>query len=178
MKYIAVLTSLVLFLCASLAFAQPKNTKTLVVYFSLTGTTKAIAENLASQTNADIFEIEPVQPYPKDYSEATAIARVEQRNNARPAVKNKVANMDSYDIIYLGYPIWYGTMPMAVFTFLSSYDLKGKKIIPFSTSGSTTLGRSIDDLKKLAPNAVIYKGYATKRSQSVDANVKAVLAIK
>ena len=116
----------------------------LIAYYSRTGHTRAIAEYIHQAVGGDIFEIIPARAYPSAYQAATTIARQEQRENARPALTSKVENIRQYyDIIFLGYPIWWGRMPMFFFTFLESHDLTGKTIIPFCTYGGSGVGQSV-----------------------------------
>lgn len=132
--------------------------KSLVAYFSHSGNTRTAAEKIAGLTNSDLFEIKPIKRYPNNYNETVAIAKKEVNGNARPKISDSVKDMDLYDVIYLGYPNWWSTMPMAVFTFLEGYDFIGKKIYPFCTHGGSRMGRSEKDIKDLCPNAVIGKG--------------------
>ena len=122
----------------------------LVAYFSLAGeqygvgvieegNTSIIAHMIAEQTGADLFEIEAVTPYPTSHSELLDVSRQEMANNARPEIAGTVDNMDDYDTIFIGYPIWWGDMPMIVYNFLESYDLSGKTIVPFCTHGGSGL---------------------------------------
>ncbi len=99
--------------------------KVLVAYYSWSGHTKAVAEQIARETGGELFAIQPVKAYPTDYRECTQIAKQEAAENARPAVANAVDNMDQYDVIFIGYPIWYGKAPMVVHTFLESYSFNG-----------------------------------------------------
>ena len=96
-----------------------------------------------------LFEIITIKPYPEDYYEATRVAKDELKKNARPELIQAIKNMDDYDIIYLGYPNWWGTFPMAVSTFLESYDFSGITIIPFCTHEGSGIGRSEQDIRKL-----------------------------
>src|SRR5271157_2261 len=157
------------------------NSKSLIAYFSRKGNnyvagsianlpignTEVIAKKIQKLTGSDIFQIRTVKSYPEDYTETTNVAREEQRENARPELTEIVSNMDSYDVIYIGYPNWYGTMPMAVFTFLESYDFSGKTIIPYCTHEGSGMGSSERDIKKLCPNAKVLSGLAI-RGGSVD----------
>lgn len=131
------------------------------------GNTEIIAKKIQEFTGSDIFEIKTVKSYSEDYTETTNVAQEEKRKNARPQLTEKVDNMDSYDVIFLGYPNWWGTMPMAVFTFLESYDFSGKTIIPFCTHEGSGMGSSERDIKKLCPNAKVLPGLAI-RGGSVD----------
>lgn len=111
--------------------------KILVAYFSHTGNTEKVAQLIQSKTGADIFKIETATPYPSVYRETTELAKQEKADNARPALKNKVENMAQYDVVFVGYPIWWYTAPMAVATFADSYDFSGKTVITFCTSGGS-----------------------------------------
>ena len=95
------------------------------------GNTEVVAKMIKEMIEGDIFRIDTVNSYPADYRETTEVAKKEQHENARPELSNHVKNMDSYNVIFLGYPNWYGTMPMLMFTFLEEYDFSGKTIIPF-----------------------------------------------
>jgi len=157
------------------------NSKSLIAYFSRKGNnyvagsianlsignTEVIANKIQKFTGSDIFQIRTVKSYPEDYTETTNVAWEEQRGNARPELTEIVDNMDSYDVIYIGYPNWYGTMPMAVFSFLESYDFSGKTIIPYCTHEGSGMGSSERDIKKLCPNAKVLSGLAI-RGGSVD----------
>lgn len=128
------------------------------------GNTAVIANKIKEIINGNLFEIDTVKAYPEDYDEATVVAKDELRKNARPELNDTVRNMADYDIIYLGYPNWWGTFPMAVFTFLESYDFSGKIIIPFCTHEGSGLGRSESDIRKLCPKATVLAGIAIRGS--------------
>jgi len=140
--------------------AQTGNKKILVAFFSWSGNARTLAGQVAQATGGDLFEIKTVTPYPNYYDECIVIAKQEQEDNARPAISEKVDNMGAYDIVFLCHSNWWGTMPMAVFTFLESYDFTGKTIYPLVTHGGSLFGRSLDDLKKTCPQAVIGEGLA------------------
>lgn len=140
------------------------DSKSLVVYFSKTGTTERIANEIKDITGSDIVKIETVNPYPEDYNETVEIAQKEKTEKARPEIKTTVDNLDEYDTIYIGYPIWWGTMPMAMFTFIENNNLDGKTIIPFSTHKGSGLGSSVSDLKTALPNSTIKDGLACNSS--------------
>ena len=125
----------------------------LVAYFSLAGeqygvgvieegNTSIIAHMIAEQTGADLFEIEAVTPYPTSHSELLEVSQQEMADNARPEIAGTVDNMDDYDTIFIGYPNWWGDMPMIVYNFLESYDLSGKTIVPFCTHGGSGLSNT------------------------------------
>lgn len=126
------------------------------------GNTEVVAGKIRALTGGDTFRIETVRPYPADYHETTQVAKREQSENARPAIRGKVADMGDYDVIYLGYPNWWGTVPMAVMTFLESYDFSGKVIIPFCTHEGGGLGRSVRDIRKACPAADVRQGLAIR----------------
>ena len=138
---------------------QNKNTniskKVLVIYYSRSGNTKQIADYIGEKTNADVIRLETVRTYPSNYDEMLDTAKEEQRNGGRPELKNKDINIADYDKIFLGYPIWWGKIATPVYTFLDEYDLSGKKIAPFVTSGSSGLSGTPNDIKKEEPNAEI-----------------------
>jgi flavodoxin len=123
--------------------------KVLVVYFSHSGNTREVANQIHEKVGGDILEIRPEEPYPRDYEAVKDRARQELKGNYRPKLKTKVANMEAYDVVFIGYPIWWGTMPMPIAAFLSEYDLSGKTIVPFCTHLGSGLGRSVTDIAKL-----------------------------
>lgn len=129
------------------------------------GNTKVVANMIQEMTGGDLFRINTVKSYPEDYTETTDVAKKEQDDNARPQLSSYVDNMDSYKLIFLGYPNWYGTMPMSVFTFLEKYDFSDKTIIPFCTHEGSGLGRSEKDIAKLCPKATLLKGLAIHGSR-------------
>jgi flavodoxin len=140
--------------------SQEMNRKTLIAYFSWGGNTREIAKQIQQQTGGDLFEIKTVKPYPGDYNECIDVAKKEQQANARPALTDTVKNFVDYDVVFVGYPNWWGTMPQAMFTFLEAYDFSGKTVVPFCTHGGGRWGRSTDDLKKLCPGVTIREGLA------------------
>lgn len=144
--------------------------KVLVAYFSRTGNeysvgnitkgnTEIVAEIIAKKTGADIFKIDTVQKYPTDYDACTKIASREKATKARPELTAKVDNFAQYDTIFLGYPIWWGDMPMAVYTFLESYDFSGKTIVPFCTHGGSGLSSTDQQITLTCPNAKLLQGF-------------------
>ena len=128
------------------------------------GNTEVIAKKIQELTGSDLFQIQTVKSYPEDYTETTRVAQDELSGNARPELTGTVDDMDAYEVIYLGYPNWWGTMPMAVFTFLDSYDFSGKTIVPYCTHEGSGLGSSERDIKKLCPTAKVLSGLAIKGS--------------
>lgn len=126
------------------------------------GNTQVAAEFLQKLTGAELFKLEPMQEYSKDYNECIAQAQADQRRSARPELKSYPEELAGYDTIYLGYPNYWGTMPMAVFTFLEHFDFTGKTIFPFCTHEGSGMGNSAADIKRLCPGAQIGKGLALK----------------
>lgn len=132
----------------------------LVVYFSCTGTTKTMAEYVAKTLTADLYEIVPEEPYTENdlnYTDDNSRSTVEMNDpSARPAISGSVENMEQYDMIFLGYPIWHGQAPRIISTFLESYDFSGKTIIPFCTSGSSGIGSSAENLHSLCAESAAW----------------------
>jgi flavodoxin len=134
--------------------------KILVAYYSHTGNTREIANQIHKIAGGDIFEIQAVTTYPDDYEEVKKRARQELDSGYKPVLKTKINNIKSYDIVFIGYPIWWGTFAAPVKTFLSEYDFSGKTIVPFCTHGGSGLGRSITDITALCPHSTILDGLA------------------
>lgn len=134
------------------------NSKILVVYFSWSGNTENAAEIIGEKTGAMVEELELVEPYSDDYNEVLDEAQEDMNSNARPELETVIENMDDYDVILLGYPNWWATIPMPIATFLESYDFSDKVIIPFCSHGGGGFGQSITDISKLAPNSKIGEG--------------------
>ncbi|MGN0171330.1 MAG: flavodoxin [Acutalibacteraceae bacterium] len=126
------------------------------------GNTEVAAGIIKELTGADWFKIEQREPYAKDYNDCIEQAKADQRQNARPALKNPPQTLREYDVIYLGYPNYWSTMPMAVFSFLEQLDCSGKIIKPFCTHEGSGLGSSVSDIKKLCPAAKVKKGLAIR----------------
>ena len=125
-----------------------------------TGNTEIAAGMIADMIGADLFKIEQKVPYAKDYNECIAQAQEDQRSDARPELTSYPDSIDGYDVIYLGYPNYWSTMPMAVFTFLEHFDFSGKIIKPFCTHEGSGMGRSMEDIRKLCPDADVREGLA------------------
>lgn len=154
----------------SAAEAEPTEAGgTLVAYFSWSGNTRQVAEIIAQETGADLFEIDTVTPYTDDYNTLLDVAQEEQSQDARPELNAQVENWDSYDTIFVGYPNWWSDAPMAVYTFLESYDFTGKTVIPFNTSASGGFGRSLTGLEESAAGATILEGLALTEGELGDA---------
>ena len=144
--------------------------KALVAYFSASGVTAKLAKTLAQATGGDLFEIEPAQRYAAadlDWMDKHSRSTVEMKDkNARPAIASTVENMAQYDTVYVGFPIWWYEAPRIVQTFLESYDLSGKRVIPFATSGGSGMGKTADILKASCPGAVVLGGKRFSASAS------------
>lgn len=140
----------------------PGGSGVLVVYFSCTGNTKKAAEKIAALTGGDIYEIVPAEPYSAadlNYNNDDCRANREMNDpTARPAIGGDKADISEYDTVIIGYPIWWGTMPRIINTFIDSCELSGKTVLPFCTSGSSGISRSVSDIKAAAPTADVRDG--------------------
>ena len=150
--------------------APQEGADVLVAYFSATGNTENIAEHLVSILDADLYEIVPQVPYTsEDLNYGNSDCRANQEQNdptARPAISGSVENMEDYEVIFLGYPIWWGDAPKIISTFLETYDFDGKTIVPFCTSGSSSIGGSVSDLEALTDGATWLEGQRFSGSAS------------
>lgn len=124
------------------------------------GHVKTVAEFIQNTVGGDMFEIKTVKPYPRDYHKCTNVAQKELLNNSRPTLLPCPENLDKYDNIFVGFPNWWGTMPMAVFSFLEKYDFTGKTVIPFCTNAGSGFGNSEHDLKRICVGANVKQGLA------------------
>ena len=138
------------------------------------GNTEKAARMLADLTGGELYKIEQAQPYSDDYQTCIAQAKADLQKKARPEVLDLPDDLDAYDEIYLGYPNYWGTMPMAVYTFLENYDFTGKNIYPFCTHEGSGLSRTVQDIQKAAPGAAVTQGLAIHGSHV--AEVKSALA--
>lgn len=147
--------------------------KALVVYFSCTGNTKAVAERISQLTGADLYEIVPEIPYTDEdlnYNDDSCRANKEMNDaSARPAIGSDAVDISDYDTVYIGYPIWWGTMPRIINTFLDTYDLSGKTVMPFCTSGSSGISKSVSDIRAEEPDADVRDGL--RASDSSDSSI-------
>lgn len=136
----------------SLPIFSQKQGKVLIAYFSATGTTASAAEKIASATGGTLFRITPAQAYTSadlDWNDKQSRSSREMDDpKARPVLKEKVSHLEAYDVVFLGYPIWWGVSPRIINTFVESHDLKGKKLIPFATSGGSSISESVSALRK------------------------------
>ena len=136
------------------------------------GNTEIVAEMIGKLTGGQLFEVDTVKTYPADYYACIDEAKEELRSGARPEVKAYAENMDEYDTIFVGYPNWWGTMPMAMFTFLEHYDLNGKKILPFCTNEGSGMGSSERDLKKICKGADVKEGLSIHGAEAAQSQSK------
>jgi len=122
------------------------------------GNTEIVAEYIKEAVGGDLFEVDTIEAYPEDYTECTNVAKQELHSHARPEAKAYLESIDEYDNIFVGYPNWWGTMPMVMYTFLEHYDFTGKNLIPFCTNEGSGLGGSVREIKKLCPTAHVKDG--------------------
>ena len=142
--------------------------KVLIAYFSASGVTEGVAMQLAEVTGGDLHKIQPEQPYTDadlDWRDKQSRSSVEmQDKNSRPAITNKLANLQDYDVVYVGFPIWWYTSPTIINTFMESYDFKGKTVIPFATSGGSSIKKACEDLKAAYPDVNWKEGKLLNRA--------------
>ena len=136
--------------------------KILVAYFSHSGNTREIANQIHKSVGGDIFEIQSVKPYPDDYDAVVEQARQELNSGYKPALKTKISNIKPYDLVFIGYPSWCSTIPAPVRVFLSEYDFSGKTIATFCTHEGSGLGLSVADISKLCPKSTMLDGVAIR----------------
>ncbi len=141
------------------------NTRTLVAYLTRSGNTRVIAETLHRTLSADLFEIRPARPYPEDYEEHVAQATRERASGYAPPLAEKVADIDAYDVIYLGFPIWGEAAPPPIISFLKAHDLKTKLLRPFITHGGYGVGSALETLAEHAPAARIEPPFVMEADQ-------------
>lgn len=155
MKRISALFALIslLAICANAQNSYFEGARVLIAYFSWSGNTQRVAEEIHNITGGDLYRIEPATPYPDDYTECTEVALAERDNDARPAIAAPVDNMDDYDIVFIGCPVWWHTAPMIMSTFAESYDFSNKTIVPFCTYASTYRDETLQKLVDLTPNS-------------------------
>lgn len=132
------------------------------------GNTERVAEFIQNAVGGDLFEVETVKEYAEDYYECIEEAKQELNEGARPELKEFMDSLDEYDTIFVGYPNWWGTMPMAMFTFLENYDLTGKKIVPFCTNEGSGMGSSERDLKKICKGASVERGLSIHGAEAAE----------
>lgn len=150
--------------------------KNLVLYFSTYGTAKKTAEEIAKQSNADLIEIQPVEPYDSNrnhYDDLAAFTKIEHDENRRPAIKNKI-DLNGYENIFIGYPIWWYTLPMIMYTLFDEYDFTGKTIIPFNTHLGSSDGGTYRTIQELEPGATVLPGLPMEMNSAEQGNPQAI----
>lgn len=156
------------------AAQQNTDVRSIVVYFSCTGNTKAVAEEVAAQTGSELHEIVPEEPYTEEdlnYNNDNCRANIEMNDpESRPAISNTIENFSEYDTIYIGYPIWWGSLPRIMNTFLDTYDFSGKTIVPFCTSGSSSISQSVSVIREAEPEAQIKEGLQVSSAGADDSS--------
>lgn len=154
------------------ADTESAGSQVLVAYFSATGTTEGVAENIAGGLDADLYEIVPEEPYTDanlNYNDNNSRSTIEMNDpSSRPAISGSVENMEQYSIVFIGFPIWWGEAPRIVSTFMESYDFSGKTIVPFCTSGGSGIGSSASNLEELTSGATWLDGQRLNGSDSQD----------
>lgn len=143
---------------------KPDENRVLILYFSQSGNTETIANYIKDYTNADILELATVKEYSSVLEELYKVGQEELDSNARPELKTKV-DIEKYDVIFIGYPIWGANLPMAWYSFFDEYDLSGKTLIPFTTHGGSGMSGTDGDIAREEPNSKVLKGYETHGSQ-------------
>lgn len=142
----------------------------LIVYFSQTGNTETVANIIHDNVGGDIVKLETTEAYPSDYDELVDYAHQEQQGDARPELSTVIENIEQYDTIFLGYPNWWGDMPMAIYTFLDTYDLSGKTIAPFITHGGSGLSGTPENIQEEELNATVTEGLAIDGDEASDSS--------
>lgn len=169
--FLGVLTALALISCAYAAASPARaEAKSIVIVFSRAdenygvgyiekGNTMILAEMIAEKTGSELFEVKPAKPYPKAYDECTDVAKREQNQKARPAILED-KDISEYDTVYLGYPVWWGDIPMCMYTFIEAHDWSGKKVLPFCTHEGSSAGRTEGTLKRIMKGAEVTRPLA------------------
>ena len=165
MKKFKLLTLFAAMILTLISCGQKKAQKTLVLYYSQTSNTKLVADEIAKRLDADIEEIKAVSPYDGDFMQTIERCMQERQEGILPDIQPIKSDISKYEVIFIGYPIWFGTYAPPVITFLKNVDLSGKKIVPFCTFGSGGLESSVNDLKEAQPNAEILRGYGVRAAR-------------
>ena len=175
-------TLILAFAAMIMAVCSAKEPKTLITYFSASGITKSLSQELAAATGADLFEIEGAQPYTAEdvnlgNREARAFKEMADKS-FRPEIKAKPEKLKSYDVVFIGFPIWGDAAPNIINTFIEQNDLKGKTVIIFSTSGSSNLTNSYNKLKEQYPDLNMVEGTTLKRNPTPEARQNVINTLK
>lgn len=150
---------------SSASASQTGEEHMLIIYFSHSGNTRQLAGMIQRHAGGDMVELRTVNPYPQDYDSVVEVARQEQRADARPEISTVLSALEKYDTVCIGFPNWWGTLPMPFFTLLERYSLGNRTVIPFCTHEGSRFGRSISDLEKLCPEARILPGFEVRGSR-------------
>lgn len=149
---------------------QEEDNSVVVIDGEVLGNTQYVAYVIQENTGADIFRIEPETPYPTDHDTLVDLAAEEQDNNARPAIKDSIEDLEQYDTIFIGYPNWWGDMPMILYSFFDQYDFSGKTIVPFNTHGGSGFSNTISTIAELEPSAEVNEdGFTVSRNNVQEA---------
>lgn len=165
MKKLRIFTILAVMIMTLVSCGPKKAQKMLVLYYSQTNNTKLVADEIANMLNADVEQIEAVNPYDGDFMETIQRCMQEREEGVIPDIQPIKSDLSQYDVIFIGYPVWFGTYAPPVITFLKDVDLSGKKIVPFCTFGSGGLESSVADLKAAQPNAEVLEGYGVRAAR-------------
>lgn len=160
---------------STVLFCNIANAQNLIVYFSQSGTTQKLADAIHDVVGGDLVRIEPLNPYPTEQQELLDLAKQEQQDDARPAYKDLSVNMDEYDTVYVGYPIWYGKMPMIVYAFFDDNDLSGKTIMPFTTYGGSGESGTTAEIRLLEPDANVMDAFGVASSDVDNIQTDAIM---
>ena len=153
---------------------KKSDSKVLIAYFSKTGNTKEAAQEIQTLTDGTLVEIIPVESYPDSYQETVDIAENELETKARPAIQDLDVDLSEYDTIFLGYPIWWHDAPMVIYTFLENNDLNGKTVIPFCTSGGSTIEEGLDGIKAAAKGANVLDGFTANNTSDIESLLQSI----
>ena len=171
-KFVMIMAAMLAVSLSVCSQTSKTKSKVLVAYFSATGVTKGVAKQLSEATGGTLHEIKPEQPYTDadlDWRNKQSRSSVEMKDKtSRPAITDKLANLKGYDVIYVGFPIWWNTCPTIVNTFMEAYDFKGKTVIPFATSGGSSIHQACEDLKAAYPKLNWKEGKLLNRATKED----------
>jgi len=144
---------------------RDEDNSTVVINGKVLGNTQYVAQLIQEKTEADIFRIEPQKPYPTDHRTLVQLAKEEKKRKERPVLAGQIENIDAYETVFIGYPNWWADLPMALYTFLETYDLSGKTVIPFNTHGGSGFSDTISTIAELQPNARVERnGFTVSRN--------------
>lgn len=161
-KMILLAIAMLMSAIAPLSLKADNSNKILIAYFSWGGNTETVANYIAQEIHGDLFKIEPVNSYPTEYTPCTEVALEERDSNSRPAIKDKVENLNDYDVIFIGCPVWWHEAPMIIHTFAESYDFAGKTVVPFCTYASTYRDETLAKIVEITPAAEHLEGFGAR----------------